>query len=362
VPGGPAARSCGRPLGLAGPEVLDPRWRPPLGVTVGRPFVAVQLGGDARVPDPAAGGGGRLGGDELAVPGCVVAGVASGDQLPADPPALDLLLTDHPDPPAPWVGCPDLAAALGRLESACERAPLAATTLVELLRLSPRLTVPAALVAESLAYGMLQAGPEHRRWLEGRRAHQSPVRPKATRPPVVIERHGDELSVLLDRPEVHNAYDSAMRDGLVEALQLAVADPTLARVVLRGAGRSFCSGGDLDEFGSAPDGATAHAVRMAAGAARWLYRCADRVRVEVHGACIGAGLELAALAGEVVAAADSSFSLPEVQMGLVPGAGGTASLPRRAARQRVAYLGITGVAVDAMTAAAWGLVDEVVGG
>ncbi|MHB1777607.1 MAG: enoyl-CoA hydratase/isomerase family protein [Acidimicrobiales bacterium] len=360
--GGPAARSCGGTLGLAGLEVLDPTGRPPLGVTAGRPFVAVQLGGDAGAPGPSPGGGGRLAEDDLAVPGCVVAGVASGDRLPADPPALDLLLTDRPDPPAPWVGCPDLAGALGRLESACERAPLAATTLAELLRLSSRLSVPAALVAESLAYGMLQAGPEHRRWLEGRRAAPARARAVSTGPPVVTERRGDELSVLLDRPDVHNAYDSAMRDGLVEALQLAVADATLRRVVLRGAGRSFCSGGDLDEFGSAPDPATAHAVRMAAGAAQWLHRCADRVRVEVHGACIGAGLELAALAGEVVAAADSWFSLPEVQMGLVPGAGGTASLPRRAARQRVAYLAITGVALDAATAAAWGLVDEVVGG
>jgi enoyl-CoA hydratase/carnithine racemase len=292
------------------------------------------------------------------VPGCVVAGVAVGPELPGAPPDLDLLLTDQRDPPAPWVGCADLVAALRGLEEACRRCPLAATTLVELLRFSPHLAVPEALVAESFAYAMLQAGPEHRRWLAGRRPGRRRSLP--TRPVVRTGRRGDELSVVLDRPEVHNAYSAAMRDGLVEALQLAVFDPTIRRVHLTGAGPSFCSGGDLDEFGLAPDPATAHAVRMAAGAAPWLHRCADRVRVVVHGACIGAGLELAALAGEVVATADASFSLPEVGMGLVPGAGGTASLPRRAARQRVAYLALSGETIGAHTAVAWGLVDDLV--
>ncbi len=330
-----------------------PGGRERLGVTVDRPFVAVALDGAAL---------GDVDPDDLAVPGCVVAGVATGGPpaaLPASPPDLDLLLTDRPDPPAPWVGCADLPAVVGRLEAACRRSPLAATALVELLRFSPRLSVPQALVAESLTYAMLQAGPEHRRWLAGRRRR---TRRAPTRPAVRIERRGDELWVMLDRPEVHNAFGAAMRDGLVEALQLAVLDPTLRTVHLTGAGPSFCSGGDLDEFGSVPDPATAHAVRMAAGAAPWLHRCADRVRAEVHGACIGAGLELAALAGAVVAAPDAAFSLPEVGMGLVPGAGGTASLPRRAARQRVAYLALTGEAVGARTAADWGLVDEIVEG
>lgn len=335
-------------------QVFGPGGRERLGVTAGRPFVAVALDGAAvtalREADP----------EDLALPGCVVVGVApaaSPAALQPNPPDLDLLLTDLPDPPAPWVGCADLGAAVARLEATCRRSPLAATALVELLRFSPRLPVPHALVAESLTYAMLQAGPEHQRWLAARPRR---TRPLPSGPAVRMERRGDELWVVLDRPEVHNAYNAAMRDGLVEALQLAVLDPTVRTLHLTGAGPSFCSGGDLDEFGSAPDPATAHAVRMAAGAAPWLHRCADRVRAEVHGACIGAGLELAALAGRVVATHDAAFSLPEVGMGLVPGAGGTASLPRRAARQRVAYLALTGEAVGARTAADWGLVDEIV--
>lgn len=319
------------------------------GVTAGRPLLVVDLdGGPSAAPI-------RTFSGSLALPGCVVAGVCRRG-LPERAPDLDLLLTDEPDPPSPWVGCTDLGAALERLASACRRSPLAATTLVELLRVSEVLAVPDGLVAESLAYSTLQAAPEHRAWLAARPPHRRRAIPA---PAVRIERSGDLLTVVLDRPEVHNAYDAAMRDGLVEALQLAWLDDGIRRVRLSGAGASFCSGGDLDEFGTAPDPATAHAVRIAAGAARWFDRCADRLEVSVHGACIGAGLELAAFAGRVTSSPDAFYVLPEVGMGLVPGAGGTVSLPRRAARQRVAYLAITGERLAAATAARWGLVDEI---
>jgi enoyl-CoA hydratase/carnithine racemase len=149
-----------------------------------------------------------------------------------------------------------------------------------------------------------------------------------------------------------------MRDELMDALALAAAEPTL-EVVLRAAGASFCSGGDLDEFGTFPDPATAHLVRTTRSPARLLAGMAERVRAEVHGACIGAGIELAALARYVVATPDAFFQLPEVGMGLIPGAGGTASLPRRIGRQRTAYLALTGRRLDAATARAWGLIDAI---
>ena len=81
----------------------------------------------------------------------------------------------------------------------------------------------------------------------------------------------------------------------------------------------------------------------------------------VHGACIGAGLELAAYSGRVIAGVDTQFRLPEVQMGLLPGSGGTVSVPRRAGRQRSLWLMISGETIDAGTALEWGLVDELVG-
>ena len=93
--------------------------------------------------------------------------------------------------------------------------------------------------------------------------------------------------------------------------------------------------------------------------ARLLAACADRTRAEVHGACVGAGVELPAFAGRVVARGDARFQLPELRMGLVPGAGGTVSVPRRVGRQRAAWLALSGASVDAETALAWGLVDQI---
>jgi enoyl-CoA hydratase/carnithine racemase len=72
---------------------------------------------------------------------------------------------------------------------------------------------------------------------------------------------------------------------------------------------------------------------------------------------VGAGIELAACAGHVVATADTRIGLPEVAMGLIPGAGGTVSLPARIGRHRTAWLALTGRTLDAPTAHAWGLVD-----
>ena len=168
------------------------------------------------------------------------------------------------------------------------------------------------------------------------------------------------LHVTLNRPHRHNAYSVTMRDGLVDALRLAAADPDL-HVLLDGAGPSFSSGGDLGEFGEFGDPATAHAVRLTRSAARLLIELSARVEVHVHGACIGAGVELPAFAARVVAHPDTTFTLPELAFGLVPGAGGTASLPPRIGRQRTAQLALTAEPIDATTALAWGLVDRLSG-
>ena len=84
------------------------------------------------------------------------------------------------------------------------------------------------------------------------------------------------------------------------------------------------------------------------------------MEAHVHGACLGAGVELAAFAGRVVARREASFGLPEVPLGLVPGAGGTASLPPRIGRQRTAQLALTATPIDTALAIEWGLVDEIV--
>ena len=250
-------------------------------------------------------------------------------------------------------------AALERVLAAIEARPIAATALVQLLRHGELLDVHEALIAESLVYSMLQSGPEFRAWLDGRQA-PSHGSDETSDPAVSVSRNGGRLDLVLNRPRRHNAYSAAMRDALVAGLEIAAADSSVTEIVLRGNGPSFSAGGDLAEFGTLPDPATAHVVRSTRNAARLLAQLAERVRAEVHGACIGAGVELAAFAKRVVARADAFFELPEVSMGLVPGAGGTASIPRRIGRQRTAYLALTGERIDARTAREWGLVDEVV--
>ncbi|GAY07655.1 enoyl-CoA hydratase/isomerase family protein [Pseudonocardia sp. N23] len=251
---------------------------------------------------------------------------------------------------------PDPEAALEALGEAVAAAPRAAGVLAGLLRWSGGLPVHAALDAESFAYSALLGGVEFREWLDRRGGRTAP--PDVDEP-VRVERVGGELRVTLNRPERRNAYGRLLRDALVDALDLALLDPSVERVVLAGAGPAFCAGGDLAEFGTTPDLVTAHLVRTRAGAARPLHALADRVEARLHGACVGAGIELPAFAGRVVAAPDTMLRLPEVAMGLIPGAGGTVSIPRRIGRHRTLYLALSGVSLPAAVARDWGLVDAV---
>jgi hypothetical protein len=296
----------------------------------------------------------------LAVPvgyPAVVAAVHPDGAPDLPPDGADVALTTNPDPPAPWVQVADVDQALDDLAARIDGAPGAAVTLVEVLRGGSGRPVEAGLVAESTAYSMLLAGPEFARWRSAR--GPVPLRP-VTGPAVLVDRSGPELHVRLNRPEVHNAYNRQMRDELCEVLAAALAEPGLA-VRLSGAGRSFCSGGDLDEFGTFPDPVTAHLVRTGRSPARLLAALADRTEAVIHGSCAGSGIELPAFAGTVKAHPDTRIWLPELAMGLIPGAGGTVSLPRRIGRARTAWLGLSGERLDAGTARRWGLVDEVLG-
>jgi enoyl-CoA hydratase len=242
-----------------------------------------------------------------------------------------------------------------------ERTPLAAMTLVQVLRATEVLPIAQALLVESMGYATLQAGPEFKGWLAGDRKRAQPPGPAAspTEPPLRMRRTGTTLSITLARPERRNALSVEMRDALVEALGLVARDPGIETAVIAGDGPDFCAGGDLAEFGAAPDPATAHAVRSTRMPAQALVACSDRVEFRLHGACVGAGVELAAFGRRVVAAPDSWFRLPELGFGLIPGAGGCVSLTRRIGRQRAAWLAICGRRIDAGTALDWGLVDSI---
>jgi hypothetical protein len=234
-------------------------------------------------------------------------------------------------------------------------APIASATLAVLLRGIESMSVDNGLAAESAAYSVLQAGPEFAAWRSSA-PHQPAV---DTEDVVTTERVGNQLTITLNRPRRHNAINARLRDELTAALSIAWLDDTIHQVILRGNGASFCSGGDLGEFGQRSDPATAHIIRLARSPARLIHRLTDRITVEVHGATLGGGLEMAAFAHRVIAAPDTRFALPEIGLGLIPGAGGTVSITARIGRQRTADLALTGREIDAETALSWGLIDEI---
>ena len=133
----------------------------------------------------------------------------------------------------------------------------------------------------------------------------------------------DAVPICLDTRDV---------DELVDTMRALIADDAVVRIELRGAGKAFCAGGDPGEFGTTRDTTLAHLIRSSANAAPLLLAAAPKLHAFVHGAAVGAGCELAAFASHVTASVDATFALPEVSMGLVPGAGGTVSVTRRIGR------------------------------
>jgi enoyl-CoA hydratase/carnithine racemase len=256
--------------------------------------------------------------------------------------------------PGPVVA--DIETALGVVRTAILRSPRAAIACGQLVRQTAVLGTGEGLASEATAYSLLLGGPEFARWLSQR----GPTRPRQpTAEPVLVTRDGARLSIVLNVPERRNAFSAAMREALLDAMLLAEADETIESVEVRGAGPAFCSGGDLDEFGTATDLVAACLVRLSRAPWRIIERIAPKVTVFAHGACVGAGTEITAYAGRVVAAPDAFFALPEVHMGLVPGAGGSVSVVQRIGRWRAAWLMLTGERLPAATTLRWGLVDEI---
>lgn len=250
---------------------------------------------------------------------------------------------------------------LADLSERCMTWPDAAAIGDDVLRaVDPSAPALQGVTTESLAYSALQGSAEFQAWLARRGAARSPQLPD----PVLVERNGDVLQVRFNRPGRHNAFSTDARAALLEALDIARLDESVTEVVLTGAGESFCSGGDLAEFGSFADPAQAHLARTRYSPALMLdelrRRLGSRLRADVHGQVSGSGLEMAAFCGHVAAHRDARLQLPELRLGLIPGAGGTVSITRRIGRWHTAFMFLTGYAIDVDTALRWGLIDEIV--
>ncbi|ABK73013.1 enoyl-CoA hydratase/isomerase family protein [Mycolicibacterium smegmatis] len=254
-----------------------------------------------------------------------------------------------------------IADTLELLRQRCERRPQTAAVCDDVLRSAdPDASTFSGVITESLAYSTLQSGAEFARWLDERGPATVPQLPD----PVRAHRDGNTLHVRFNRPQRHNAFSTDARAALLEALEVARLDPSVDEVVLAGNGQSFCSGGDLAEFGSFADPAAAHLARTRYSPALVLdeltARLGRRCRAHVHGQVLGSGLEMACFCGWVSCDPDAKLGLPELELGLVPGAGGTVSITRRIGRWRTAYLVLSGRTIDPTTALSWGLVDEIV--
>lgn len=292
-------------------------------------------------------------------PGVVRIGVHRGKPPPQDGlETFDILLSADPAAPRPWVGLPPdrLDSVVSDLEARVRAQPAAAAVAAQVLRMTLFLPFDQALLLESFAYSLLLASEGFTAW---RAANPPRTRPPDDAPRVAIDAGGTGLAIRLTRPAARNAFDAALRDELCEALAFALDHPDAPPVTLAGEGPSFSAGGDLDEFGSAADPGQAHLVRTLRSPVRLAHALGPRLTVRLHGACVGAGVEVPAAAGRVIASPDARFRLPEVGMGLIPGAGGTASLPRRIGRRRTAFMALSGADIDLPTALSWGLVDEV---
>lgn len=273
------------------------------------------------------------------------------------PPPCPLIGVGERDGPHAFV-CDAIIEAPVQLETLVEKVlhnPLAAAATVQLLRLMPSLSPASGLDAESMAYAMLQGSAEHANWLRKRDVAEA-----SEAGSIALRREGGRLDIVLNRPQAGNAIDAAMRDALSEALSLAALDDHVEDVCLSAAGRTFSLGADLAEFGTTRDPATAHDIRQRSLPARWAARCAGKLRAEIDGGCVGAGLELAAFANRIQATSRSWFQLPELAMGILPGAGGCVSLTRRIGRQRTALMILSGRRISASKALEWGLIDALV--
>lgn len=270
--------------------------------------------------------------------------------------------------------CPVIGIGTGALQDACdvvledskklptlikniEHAPIAAMALVQHLRASETLSLQDALTAESLSYGTIQNGPEFQAWLSDYESKPLPISDDAV---VKINIVGQTLSLTLNQPETRNAIGITMRDALCEALDIALTDAQISKITLTGNGSTFSTGGAVEEFGEVSDPATAHWVRSLRLPAWRLARLKDKLEIHVNGAAIGAGAEIAAFGNHVTASSKAWFQLPELKYGLIPGAGGTASIPRRIGRQKTAYMALSMEKVRADTALDWGLIDAIV--
>ena len=170
---------------------------------------------------------------------------------------------------------------------------------------------------------------------------------------ITTQRIGDILVIVSNNPPV-NALGQAVRAGLAEAIAHAAGEAAIKAVIIRCDGRTFFAGADITEFGKPPVGPSLPDLVDA------IEQCPKPVIAAIHGTALGGGLEVALGCHYRIAVGSAKLGLPEVKLGLLPGAGGTQRLPRVAGIADALTMIVTGEAVTASKALEIGLLDRVV--
>mgnify|MGYP000023111247 FL=1 len=170
---------------------------------------------------------------------------------------------------------------------------------------------------------------------------------------VSIENHGAVAVITVNNPPV-NALSHHVRTGIVDGMEAALADDSVNAIVLICDGRTFIAGADITEFGGAAQGKSLQEAQAA------MENSTKPVVAAIHGTALGGGLETAMAAHYRVGVAGAKFGLPEVKLGLLPGAGGTQRLPRVTGVAKALQMMTSGDPIGADEALECGLISEVV--
>ena len=180
---------------------------------------------------------------------------------------------------------------------------------------------------------------------------------------LIYEKEDALALVTLNRPQFLNAYNIQMRDDLFEILNAIRNDDEVRVVLLKGSGeKAFCAGAELSEFLTAPPPVAARRIRFNRDIWGLFLSIPQPLIAVLHGYVLGSGIEMALCCDLRITADDAQFGLPEVELGIIPAAGGTQTLPRAVGRNNALDMLLTGRWLDAREALRIKLVNRIVPG
>ena len=178
---------------------------------------------------------------------------------------------------------------------------------------------------------------------------------------IIFEKIDGIAYVTLNRPKALNAVSTGMRDELYEVLPAIDDDPDVGVAIIKGAGeKAFSAGADISEFGTAPSQTIARQVRWERDLWGRFLGMRKPIIAAIHGFALGAGIEMAMCCDIRIASEDARFGLPEVNLGMIPTAGGSQTMPRLVHRGWVSQIVLTGDHIDAKRALHIGLINRIV--